>query len=70
MSAEPKEEAHPATNLERLKGHLKKDTLADRLTAASIAATPEDRKAALQKVIGDRLAELKKKYEPVQGQQA
>jgi len=70
MNTEAQKDAVPASNLERLREHLKKDTLADRLVSAGIATTPAERKAAFEKVIGDRLAELKKKHEPVQDQKA
>lgn len=65
MTSETQKVAIPSTNLERLRGHLKKDTLADRLVGAGIATAPEESKAAFQKVIEDRLAELKKKHDPV-----
>ena len=53
----------PQSNLERLQAHLTKDTLAEKLVAARIAAGSADQRASLRKVILDRVEELKRKHD-------
>jgi hypothetical protein len=51
-----------ATNLDRLREKVKKDSLAVRLVDAQNGAKPGTEAVALKQVIVDRLAELRKKY--------
>jgi hypothetical protein len=62
------EETEPKSNLERLRAHLKKDSLAERLVAACIER-PGDADA-LGNVIKARIEELRGKHDPVPDQQA
>jgi hypothetical protein len=61
-------ETESKSNLERLRAHLKKDSLADRLVAARIKR-PDDADA-LGNVIKARIEELRRKHDPVPDQQA
>lgn len=58
MSAVPSS----ATNFERLKQKLKKDSLAARLVEAQMTAKAGAGQAALKKVMADRLEELRGKH--------
>jgi hypothetical protein len=54
--------ARPLSNMERLKGHLKPESLAARLAGAwanPVDAAPQD---ALKKQINDRLNELRRQH--------
>ena len=55
----------PKSNLERLRSHLKKGGLADKLAAARIGAGSADPKPALRKVVLDRIEELRRAHEPL-----
>lgn len=68
MNEDEQMEEAPLSNLERLQGHLKKDSLAAHLVAARIAAGDADPRPALQKAMSERIDALKDKYEPVQDQ--
>jgi hypothetical protein len=70
MTKEPEEDGPPPTNLERLSSNLKKDSLAEKLVTARIAAGNDDPQPSLRKVILDRVEELKRKHEPVPDKQA
>ena len=69
MATEAKDQgqsaALPVSNLERLQGHLDKESLAGKLVAARIAAEDGDARATLRQVFLDRLQELKRKHGPV-----
>jgi|SoiMethySBSTD1v2_1073268.scaffolds.fasta_scaffold52935_4 hypothetical protein len=69
MTTEEQPPAAP-TNLERLRGHLTKDSLAERLVVAAMAAEGAPLLPALHQVIAGRLEEIKRKHEPVPDQQA
>jgi hypothetical protein len=58
------------SNLGRLQGHLTKDSLAEQLVAAAMAAEGAPLLPALREVIAGRLEETKRKHEPVPDQQA
>lgn len=60
----------PPTNLDQLKSHLKKDSLAARLVGAQISAEPAGQQAALKKVLSDRLNELRQGYAGTADQKA
>lgn len=60
---EESEEESPHDNLERLRSHLKKDTLAEKLVSARIAAGAAELRPALRKVMTDRIEELRRGYE-------
>jgi hypothetical protein len=60
-------EAEP-TNLERLQAHLKKDSLAEKLVTARIAAGNAEPLPGMRKVVLDRVEELKRKHESVPDQ--
>ena len=53
----------PQDNLARLKSHLEKDSLAEKLVCARIAARPGELRSALTKVATDRIEELRRGYE-------
>jgi hypothetical protein len=57
------------TNLERLREHLPKDSLGERLVLAAVG-TDGALLPALRQVVSDRLEEIKRKHEPVPDQQA
>lgn len=61
-----REETEPKSNLERLRAHLKKDSLAERLVAARIER--RDDAEALGNVIKARIEELGRKHDPVPDQ--
>lgn len=62
------EEIDPKSNLERLRAHLKRDSLAERLVAAQIES--RDDADALGNVIKVHIEELRRKHDPVPDQQA
>ena len=55
-------ETTPDSNAERLLTHLKPDSLAARIVAIYAAADNEGRKAAIDKLVQDRLAEIAQGY--------
>ncbi len=57
------------TNLERLKGQLKKDSLAARLVSAQMNPGAMKHQEALKKVVLDRLNELRSGYAGTADQQ-
>ncbi|RVI34230.1 hypothetical protein [Sinorhizobium meliloti] len=65
MSEDEQIEEVPPSNLERLQGHLKKDSLAANLVAARIAAGDADPRPALRKAMFDRIDALKAKHDSV-----
>jgi hypothetical protein len=50
-------------NLERLRSHLKNNTLAEKLVSARIAVGAAEVRPALRKVLTDRIEELRRGYE-------
>jgi hypothetical protein len=71
MSDKEKQEGSPPqSNLERLRSHLKKDSLAGKLVAARIAAGNGNARPSLQQVVFGRVEELKRKHEPVPDKKA
>lgn len=63
MQPEDNEGEAPQDNLERLRSHLKKDSLAERLVSARIGARATDPRPGLRKVMLDRIEELRRQYE-------
>jgi hypothetical protein len=57
-----KEPVPPQSNFERLRTRLKKDGFAARLVNAQIDAGAAGEQAALEKVIADRMGELRQEY--------
>ena len=60
----------PQTNFQRLLDHLSADTLAARLVAAQIDPQGQQTSETLQKVILDRLEEVRRDHEPPSDQDA
>jgi hypothetical protein len=60
---EQREEETPQDNLERLRSHLKKDSLAEKLASARIGAGAAEPSPALRKVLTERIDELRRGYE-------
>ena len=60
---EQSEEETPQDNLERLRSHLKKGSLAEKLASARIGAGAAEQSPALRKVLTDRIEELRRGYE-------
>ena len=63
MQSDENQGETPQDNLERLKSHLKKVSLAEKLVSARIDAGPAESRPALRKVITDRIEELRRGYE-------
>jgi hypothetical protein len=55
VQPEERDKETPQYNLERLKSHLKKDSLAEKLASAQIGAEGSDPRSALRKVVMDRI---------------
>ncbi len=63
MQSDENEGETPEDNLERLRSHLKKDSLAETLVSARIGAGAAEARPALRKVLTDRIEELKRGYD-------
>ncbi|WP_194456909.1 hypothetical protein [Bradyrhizobium sp. CCBAU 53421] len=63
MQPEERDKETPQNNLERLKSHLKKDSLAEKLVSARIGAEGSDPRPALREVVMNRIEELRRGYE-------
>ena len=63
MQPEESDGETPQDNLERLRSHLKRDSLAEKLASARIEAGAAEPRPALRKVIMDRIEELRRGYE-------
>lgn len=61
-------ETAPQSNLERLRAHLTKDSLAEKLVTARVGAGSADPRPLLRTVILDRVDELKRKHDSLPDQ--
>lgn len=63
MEPEDENAQAPQSNLEKLSRKLKDGSLARKLVSARIEAEGSDTRAALRKVVTDRIEELKREYD-------